>query len=95
MAEAIVTLDQDAIISEVHINAPAERVFQALTDPRQLMRWWNSDECPTEFFEMDARPGGQWCFGTRKSALTVNGVSRFEPSARCASARSRIPFQIA
>jgi uncharacterized protein YndB with AHSA1/START domain len=36
MAEAIVTLDQDAIISEVHINAQAERVFQALTDSQSL-----------------------------------------------------------
>ncbi|HXM20847.1 MAG TPA: SRPBCC domain-containing protein [Terriglobales bacterium] len=77
MAEVIVTPDQDAVISEVHINAPAERVFQALTDPRQLMRWWNSDECQTEFFEMDARPGGQWRFGTKKSTLTVDGVSLF------------------
>ena len=34
MAQAVITPDQDAIISEVHINAPAERVFQALTDPQ-------------------------------------------------------------
>jgi uncharacterized protein YndB with AHSA1/START domain len=77
MAKAVLTSDQDAIISEVHINAPAERVFQALTDPRQLLRWWTSEECQTEFFEMDARPGGKWRFGTKKSNLNVNGVNQF------------------
>jgi len=57
MEEAVITPNQDAIISEVQINAPAERVFQALTDPRQLLRWWTSEECPTEYFEIEARPG--------------------------------------
>jgi uncharacterized protein YndB with AHSA1/START domain len=77
MAQAVVTSDQDAIISEVHINAPAEKVFHALTDPKQLMQWWNSEECTTKFFEMDARRGGQWRFGTENSTLNVNGVSQF------------------
>ena len=77
MTATIVTPDQDAIVSEIHINAPAEKVFQALIDPQQLMRWWNSAECKMEFFEMDARPGGQWRFETRKSTLNVNGVNQF------------------
>jgi len=77
MPTTLVTPDQDAIVSEVHINAPAERVFQALIDPQQLMRWWNSEECQTEFFEMDARPGGQWCFRTKKTKLNVNGMNQF------------------
>jgi len=75
MPTTLVTADQDAIVSEVHINAPIERVFQPLTDPQQLMRWWNSEECRTELFEMDARPGGRWRFGTKNSKLNVNGVS--------------------
>jgi uncharacterized protein YndB with AHSA1/START domain len=77
MAQAVITPDQDAIISEVQINAPAELVFRALTDPQQLLRWWNSEECQTEFFEMDARRGGQWRFGTKSSTLNVNGVNQF------------------
>jgi uncharacterized protein YndB with AHSA1/START domain len=72
-----ITPDQDAIVSEIDIAAPAERVFQALTDPRQLMRWWNSEDCQNEFFEMDARPGGRWRFGTKKTELNINGVSQF------------------
>jgi len=77
MAEAVITPDQDAIISEVEIKAPAERVFQALTDPSQLLRWWTSDECQTDYFEIEPRPGGKWRFGTKPSKLVVNGVSQF------------------
>jgi uncharacterized protein YndB with AHSA1/START domain len=77
MARTVVTSDQDAIVSEVHINAPVQKVFQALIDPKQLMRWWNSEECQTELFEMDARLGGKWRFVTKKTKLNVNGVSQF------------------
>jgi uncharacterized protein YndB with AHSA1/START domain len=76
MATTLVTPDQDTIVSEIHVAAPAERVFQALTDPQQLMRWWNSEECTTELFEMDTRPGGQWRFENRKTKSNANGVNR-------------------
>jgi uncharacterized protein YndB with AHSA1/START domain len=78
MATAIITPDQDAIVSEIEIAAPPERVFQALVDPAQMMQWWTSDQCKTEYFEMDGRRGGKWRFSTSKSAtLTVNGVNQF------------------
>jgi uncharacterized protein YndB with AHSA1/START domain len=77
MAQAVVTSDQDTIVSEIHVNAPAQKVFQALIDPKQLMSWWNSEECQTELFEMDPRPGGKWRFVTKKTKLNINGVSQF------------------
>lgn len=78
MTTAIITPDQDVIVSEIEISAPPERVFAALVDPAQLTQWWNSDQCRTEYFEMDARRGGKWRFGTVKSkTLTVNGVNQF------------------
>ena len=78
MAKTIVTPDQDAIVSEIEIAAPPERVFQALVDPAQMTQWWTNDQCKTEYFEMDARRGGKWGFGTAKSAtLTINGVNQF------------------
>jgi uncharacterized protein YndB with AHSA1/START domain len=77
MPTTLVTPDQDTIVSEIHVAAPPERVFQALIDPHQLMRWWNSEECRTEFFEMDARSGGRWRLGTKKTKMNVNGVSQF------------------
>jgi uncharacterized protein YndB with AHSA1/START domain len=32
----------DAIVKDIVINAPAERVFEALTDPRQRVAWWGA-----------------------------------------------------
>ena len=40
MATAAVTPDNDAVLAEVFIAAPPERVFQAITDPQQMPLWW-------------------------------------------------------
>jgi uncharacterized protein YndB with AHSA1/START domain len=32
-------IDGDAVIRELVLPAPAERVFDMFTDPRQLIRW--------------------------------------------------------
>ena len=62
MAHAFVTLDQDAVVCEVQIAAPPERVFEALSSPEQLMGWWNGEggPCRVKSWEMDARPDGKW-----------------------------------
>src|SRR5579864_2433252 len=78
MTTTIVTPDQDSIVSEIQIAAPAERVFKALSDAGELKRWFTSPECPVEFWEMDARPGGHYRYQTKKGSTTVNGVSEFE-----------------
>jgi uncharacterized protein YndB with AHSA1/START domain len=52
-----VTSDQDELVSEIHIAAPSERVFQALIDPQQVVQWWGQASmyrC-TEF-SADLRP---------------------------------------
>jgi uncharacterized protein YndB with AHSA1/START domain len=78
MAKAIITPDQDAVVSEIEIAAPPERVFQALTDPQQLARWFNDESCPIKLWEMDARPGGRYRYETQKGTITVNKVSEFK-----------------
>jgi len=80
MTSPNITPDHDAIVSEVDIAAPPERVFQALTDPRQLLRWWSDDACRAELWEFDARPGGRWRFKTAHSGKAINGVTDFEAS---------------
>jgi len=35
-----ITPDNDVVTAEIFIAAPRERIFQALTDPRQAMQWW-------------------------------------------------------
>jgi len=77
MADSVVTQDQDAVVTEVEIAAPPERVFQALVDPKQVMSWWTSDECRIESFAMETKPGGRWSYDTKQGKLKVNGVSKF------------------
>lgn len=57
----MVSTDRDALVSEIHIAAEPERVFQALTDPAQVPQWWGQKgvyRC--ERFEADLRVGGEW-----------------------------------
>jgi uncharacterized protein YndB with AHSA1/START domain len=61
MASVTVSPDQDVIVAEIQIAAPPERVFQAITDPRQVPQWWGQQGMyrVTEF-ESDLRRGGRW-----------------------------------
>ncbi len=56
MSSTIVTADGDAIISEIDIAAPPERVFKSLIDVDEVRR--RSPELGV--YEMDARVGGKW-----------------------------------
>jgi uncharacterized protein YndB with AHSA1/START domain len=44
MATAAVTPDNDAVLAEVFIAAPPERVFQAISDPQQMPLWWGQEK---------------------------------------------------
>jgi len=66
--------DADAIVSEILIAAPPERVFQALIDPAQVLQWWGEIgiyRC--QEFEADLRVGGKW-----RSAGVGQGGGSFE-----------------
>jgi uncharacterized protein YndB with AHSA1/START domain len=78
MAKAAITPGEDAIISEIDISAPPGRVFEALTNSDQLMRWFTDGSCPVKFWQMDARLGGKYSYATEKSNIVVNGVSVFK-----------------
>ena len=61
MATATITPDQNAVIAEIFIAAPPARVFQAISDPTQLPRWWGQDGLyRVTKSTMDLRPGGKW-----------------------------------
>ena len=56
MATTFVTPDQDTIVSEVDVAAPADRVFKGISDPETVRR-----RTPNlDVFEMDLRVGGKW-----------------------------------
>lgn len=56
-----ISSDNDVVVAEIFIAAPRERIFEALTDPRQAVRWWGqNDRYHMNEFQMDVRVGGRW-----------------------------------
>jgi uncharacterized protein YndB with AHSA1/START domain len=78
MATIRITPDQDAVVAEVLIDAPPERVFRALTDEGELIRWFTDPSCPVKFWKMDARLGGGYSYRTEKGIAVVNNIDEFE-----------------
>jgi uncharacterized protein YndB with AHSA1/START domain len=61
MATSAFTPDNDAVVAEVFIAAPPERVFQAITDPNQMPLWWGQQGLyRVTQWKADLRPGGKW-----------------------------------
>lgn len=61
MATVAVTPEQNIVTGEIFIAAPPARVFQAITDPKQIPRWWGASALyrVTES-KADVRVGGKW-----------------------------------
>ena len=61
MATTQITPDNNSILAEIFIAAPPDRVFQALTDPQQMTKWWGERGVYriTEN-KADLRVGGKW-----------------------------------
>jgi uncharacterized protein YndB with AHSA1/START domain len=62
----------DVAVGTVHavveIAAPPEKVFHALTDPRELAAWWGSDDTYRSFdWQIELRTGGKWSCRTRNA----------------------------
>lgn len=77
MDTVTVTPAQDAVTGEIFIAAPPERVFQAITDPKQMPQWWGQQGMYriTEW-TADLRPGGKWSsvgIGADGTAFRVDG----------------------
>ena len=54
-------IDSDTIVKEVTIRATAERIFEALTNPQQRLKWWGAEGAYRgTHMESDLRPGGKW-----------------------------------
>lgn len=57
---------QDIRLTRV-FDAPRDLVFEALTRPEHIKRWWGclGDEYSVPVCEVDLRPGGKWRFVNR------------------------------
>ncbi len=53
------TSDREIVITRV-LDAPREKVFEAMIDPKQVVKWWGPNGFTTTIHEMDVRPGGVW-----------------------------------
>jgi uncharacterized protein YndB with AHSA1/START domain len=55
--------DARTIRIERMFDAPRELVFDAWTQPEQLMQWYAPRGCTIQLVQLDARPGGRfhWC----------------------------------
>jgi uncharacterized protein YndB with AHSA1/START domain len=60
-ARALADLAAGSVLATVDIAAPAERVFRALSDPKELVQWWGSPETyRAHRWDADFRVGGKW-----------------------------------
>jgi uncharacterized protein YndB with AHSA1/START domain len=76
--QSVISPNLDAVVCEIDIATPPQRVFQALTDEAQLMRWFTDASCPVKFWKLDPRKGGQYHYHTAKGTHAVNGVTEFD-----------------
>lgn len=82
---AVVTLPSDTeILIERSFEAPRWLVWEAMTQPRHLLRWWGPSWCPMVGCEVDLRPGGSWRYVSRMddgTELAWHGTyRRIEPT---------------
>jgi uncharacterized protein YndB with AHSA1/START domain len=70
----------DTIVQEIAIKGSAERIFEALTDPGQRVRWWGAKgRFQTTNMVSDLRIGGKWMMrgiGMGGRPFTVGGEYR-------------------
>ena len=78
-----IAVHDDAIVQEVTIKAPAQRIFAALTRPDELLKWWAAEgKFQIVHAECDLQPGGKWMMrvagscGPDSPASTVYGEYR-------------------
>ncbi len=53
------TVNQEVNFTRV-LNAPRDLVWEAWTDPNQVVKWWGPNGFTTTIEKMDVRPGGVW-----------------------------------
>jgi uncharacterized protein YndB with AHSA1/START domain len=51
--------DREITITRV-FDAPREMIWDAWTDPEQIVQWWGPRGFTSTIHEMDVRPGGVW-----------------------------------
>src|SRR5271155_4871328 len=70
--------DREVVLTRV-FDAPRRLVFEALTRPEHVLRWFGPHSCPIVECEMDFRVGGAWRYILRRADgrnMGMRGVYR-------------------
>jgi uncharacterized protein YndB with AHSA1/START domain len=55
------SVSDDTIVQDIAIRGSADRIFEALTDPDQRVKWWAAEgRFQATHVESDLRHGGKW-----------------------------------
>ena len=69
----------EPVIAEAVFRAPADRIFEAWTDPDQIMKWFGPKAGSLVSADIDLRVGGQWRFVLSSNDETQNSLEgRYE-----------------
>jgi uncharacterized protein YndB with AHSA1/START domain len=69
---AVVTLPSDTeILITRQFDAPASLVFEAVTSPELVKRWWGFDTSVWEVCDIDLRVGGKWRYVIKEGDMEV------------------------
>lgn len=72
---ALADFKEGVIFASIDIDAPAEAVWDAVTDPAQLASWWGSPDTYRTFdWEVDLRTGGKWSSKSARHDGSQQGV---------------------
>jgi uncharacterized protein YndB with AHSA1/START domain len=69
---------KEVVITRVY-DAPRERVFDVMMDPKLIPQWWGPRELRTVVDKMEVKPGGAWRYVQYDSAgkeFAFSGVYR-------------------
>jgi uncharacterized protein YndB with AHSA1/START domain len=70
----------DTIVQEITIRGSAERIFAALTNPEERLKWWGGPggRFKLTSFDSDLRPGGKWTMHAESfgRVVTIRGEYR-------------------
>lgn len=86
----VTTPSDDEIVMTRLFDAPRQLVFEALTRPEHVKRWWGQlgEGYSVPVCEMDLRPGGRWRFVNRHP----NGEAAFHGEVREVTAPVRLVY---
>jgi len=62
---------QEVLVTRV-FDAPRERLFKAMTDPKLIPQWWGPEKYMTTVDKLEAKPGGSWRFVQKDASGSVH-----------------------